>query len=145
MATPDGIASLHLARVAPVDPLIEFYNLRKIIMKPNLNRTQTRLSVRASRDELQSWNLFARQAGYKTLANYFRSLMNSEPMLSRDKISLLTELKNTREEVSRIGNNLNQIAHRLNGGQGYNDANDNMKQCLKILSQIDSMIAIIRR
>ncbi|GBR68479.1 hypothetical protein AA0312_0933 [Acetobacter tropicalis NRIC 0312] len=110
-----------------------------------MNRTQTRLSVRASRDELQSWNSSARQAGYKTLANYFRSLMNSEPMLSRDKISLLTELKSTREEVSRVGNNLNQIAHRLNGGQGYNDANDNMKQCLKILSDIDSMIATIRR
>nr|WP_169796364.1 plasmid mobilization relaxosome protein MobC [Acetobacter tropicalis] len=54
-------------------------------------------------------------------------------------------MKSTREEVSRVGNNLNQIAHRLNGGQGYNDANDNMKQCLKILSDIDSMIATIRR
>ncbi|WP_149026413.1 MobC family plasmid mobilization relaxosome protein [Acetobacter aceti] len=114
-------------------------------MKPNLNRTQTRLSVRSSRDELQRWNSSARSAGYKTLANYFRSLMNSAPMLQADKISLLTELKTTREEVSRIGNNLNQIAHRLNSGQSFNDTQNNMKQCLKILSDIDSIIATIRR
>ncbi|MGD7069374.1 plasmid mobilization relaxosome protein MobC [Acetobacter sp. AAB5] len=114
-------------------------------MKPNLNRTQTRLSVRASRDELQSWNSTARECGYKTLANYFRSLMNSAPMLNADKISLLTELKNTREEVSRIGSNLNQIARQLNSGEGFTDANNNMKQCLKILEQIAGMIATIRR
>ncbi|NHO30854.1 plasmid mobilization relaxosome protein MobC [Acetobacter farinalis] len=116
-----------------------------IIMKPNLNRTQTRLSVRASKQELQSWNDTAKSCGYKTLANYFRSLMNSAHMLNDDKISLLSELKLTREEVSRIGNNLNQIARKLNSGEGYNDANDNMKQCLKILSQIDSMIATIKK
>ncbi|WP_124306826.1 MobC family plasmid mobilization relaxosome protein [Acetobacter pasteurianus] len=114
-------------------------------MKPNLNRTETRLSVRASKQELQSWNQTAKSAGYKTLANYFRSLMNSAPMLQSEKISLITELKNTREEVSRIGNNVNQIAKALNSGEGFHDANSNMKQCLKILAQIDSMIATIKR
>ncbi|WP_215755470.1 plasmid mobilization relaxosome protein MobC [Acetobacter sp. P5B1] len=114
-------------------------------MRQNLNRTQTRLSVRASKQELQSWNATARQAGYKTLANYFRSLMNSAHMLNSDKISLLTELKSTREEVSRIGNNLNQIARKLNSGESYNDANDNMKKCLKILARIDDMIATIKK
>lgn len=114
-------------------------------MKPNLNRTETRLSVRASKQELQSWNQTAKSAGYKTLANYFRSLMNSAPMLQSEKILLITELKNTREEVARIGNNVNQIAKALNSGEGFNDANANMKQCLKILAQIDSMIATIKR
>ncbi|MBS0984618.1 plasmid mobilization relaxosome protein MobC [Gluconobacter cerinus] len=114
-------------------------------MKPNLNRTETRLSVRASKQELQSWNHTAKSAGHKTLANYFRSLMNSAPMLQSDKTSLITELKNTRAEVARIGNNMNQIARSLNSGAGFNDANANMKQCLKILAQIDSMIAAIKR
>ncbi|WP_051997100.1 plasmid mobilization relaxosome protein MobC [Gluconobacter thailandicus] len=66
-------------------------------------------------------------------------------MLQSEKILLITELKNTREEVARIGNNLNQIARSLNSGEGFNDAQNNMKQCLKILSQIDSMIATIKR
>ncbi|MFS8368583.1 MobC family plasmid mobilization relaxosome protein [Acetobacter oryzifermentans] len=114
-------------------------------MRQNFNRTETRLSVRASKQELETWNATARQAGYKTLANYFRSLMNSAHMLNDDKISLLSELKSTREEVSRIGNNINQIARQLNSGDSYNDANDNMKQCLKILSRIDEMIATIKR
>ncbi|MCQ9156119.1 plasmid mobilization relaxosome protein MobC, partial [Acidomonas methanolica] len=43
------------------------------------------------------------------------------------------------------GNNVNQIAKALNSGEGFNDAQNNMKQCLKILAQIDSMIATIRR
>ncbi|MEJ5154549.1 MobC family plasmid mobilization relaxosome protein [Gluconobacter wancherniae] len=114
-------------------------------MKPNLNRTETRLSVRASKQELQSWNDTAKSFGHKTLANYFRSLMNSAPMLQSEKISLITELKNTREEVARIGNNVNQIAKSLNSGEGFNDAQNNMKQCLKILAKIDSMIATIKR
>ncbi|GLH29422.1 hypothetical protein WSS15_20720 [Acetobacter pasteurianus] len=99
----------------------------------------------SAKQELQAWNDTAKSCGYKTLANYFRSLMNSAHMLNDDKISLLSELKSTREEVSRIGNNLNQIARKLNSGEGYNDANANMKQCLKILSQIDSMIATIKK
>lgn len=114
-------------------------------MRQNFNRTETRLSVRASKQELTRWNDTAKSCGYKTLANYFRSLMNSAPMLQDDKISLLTELKNTREEVSRIGNNINQIARKLNSGENYNDANDNMKKCLQILSRIDEMIATIKR
>lgn len=114
-------------------------------MRQNLNRTETRLSVRASKQELETWNATPRDCGYKTLANYFRSLMHSAPMLQDDKISLLSELKSTREEVSRIGNNLNQIARKLNSGESYNDANDNMKKCLKILARIDDMIATIKK
>lgn len=71
--------------------------------------------------------------------------MNSAPMLNHEKVLLITELKKTREEVARIGNNVNQIARSLNAGEGFNDAHANMKQCLKILAQIDSMIATIKR
>ena len=109
------------------------------------NRMETRLSVRASREELTLWNATAREFGHRTVAGFFRSMMTASPMLQGNKVRLMDELKEVRLELSRIGNNVNQIAHRLNGGDGFHDASDNLKACLITVKSIDRIIHNIEK
>lgn len=122
-------------------------------MQNKQNRTETRLSIRASRDELTRWQKDAKEAGFKTTASYCRTLLNGMACNPFNQInaqaehSIIAELREYKDQISRIGNNLNQIAKKLHSGEGdcYRDVHDHLRQCLNSMENVDILISELRR
>lgn len=109
-----------------------------------MRRMETRLSIRANREELQAWKQTGREAGFHNLASYFRSLMSSRYFVNDEKKHLLAELTKASNQIARCGNNLNQIAHHLNAG-GHEDASRAVSECRDIIKTMKRIIMDIRR
>lgn len=112
--------------------------------RPNMRRMETRLSIRANREELEAWKQTGREAGFHNLASYFRSLMSSRYFVNDEKKHLLAELNEATNQVARCGNNLNQIAYHLNAG-GHEDASRAVSECRDIIKTMKRIIMDIRR
>lgn len=115
-------------------------------MQEKIKRTQARLSLRASKEELARWHKKAKETGFKTTASYCRERLNAEMLnnpLQRHP-HLLSELRETKQELSRIGNNLNQIARKLNAGEGISKVNSNMDQSLHLMEKLDNLLYALR-
>ncbi|MBS1095197.1 plasmid mobilization protein [Gluconobacter wancherniae] len=76
----------------------------------------SRLSVRASPDELERWNNAAHALGYVTTAGWVRALLHDAEVSHRSGEDIGSEIRSLRSELSRIGNNLNQLAHMAHLG-----------------------------
>ncbi|ATJ89623.1 hypothetical protein HK16_14050 [Acetobacter senegalensis] len=74
----------------------------------------SRLSVRASPDELIRWNHIARAQDHATTADWIRSLLTRAELSGHDGRSVPEELRGIRHQLSRVGNNLNQLARSAN-------------------------------
>ncbi|KXV56748.1 MULTISPECIES: plasmid mobilization relaxosome protein MobC [Acetobacter] len=102
----------------------------------------SRLSVRASPSELTHWNSVARKLGHTTTTHWIRALLTASELTGHDNDSqkICSELYGLRQTLSRIGNNLNQLAHSAHCGDAV--------QCESVLGdleiklhQIDSLLA----
>lgn len=71
----------------------------------------SRLSVRASPEELADWAEAARLLGHETTALWVRSLLKEAALTGHDGMAVGVSLRKLRGELGRIGNNLNQLAH----------------------------------
>ncbi|WP_082782479.1 plasmid mobilization protein [Acetobacter senegalensis] len=78
-----------------------------------ISRT-SRLSVRASPDELMRWNHIARAQSHATTADWIRSLLTRAELSGHDGRPVPEELRGIRHQLSRVGNNLNQLARSAN-------------------------------
>lgn len=78
-----------------------------------ISRT-SRLSVRASPDELMRWNHIARAQGHATIADWIHSLRTHAELSGHDGHPVPEELPRIRQQLSRVGNNLNQLARSAN-------------------------------
>lgn len=96
-----------------------------------LTRT-SRLSVRASPSELTLWSHIARSHGHVTTSNWIRSLLTSAEFSGDDGPPVSDELRGLRTQLSRTGNNLNQLAHSANCGDAVN--------CEAVLDEIEILI-----
>ncbi|MFT9015848.1 MAG: plasmid mobilization relaxosome protein MobC [Acetobacter sp.] len=76
----------------------------------------SRLSVRASPSELARWNSVARHLGHATTAHWIRALLTTSELAGDDGQQVGSELRSLRHALSRIGNNLNQLAHSAHCG-----------------------------
>ncbi|WP_167386126.1 plasmid mobilization protein [Gluconobacter cerinus] len=83
----------------------------------------SRLSIRAHPAELAVWARTARRHGHATTAHYVRSLLQEQAMTGQQKSELGPELRLLRLELSRIGNNLNQLAHAAHCGEAVRCGN----------------------
>ncbi|WP_408876843.1 plasmid mobilization protein [Gluconobacter sphaericus] len=83
---------------------------------PSSPRT-SRLSIRAHPAELDAWARTAQRHGHATTAHYVRSLLQEHAMTGQQTSELGPELRLLRLELSRIGNNLNQLAHAAHCGE----------------------------
>ena len=109
---------------SPVDPL-------KGENPMALHRT-SRLSVRASPDELEHWNHVALQHGHATTADWIRSLLSSAELTGHDGSRVSDELRGIRYQLSRTGNNLNQLAHSAHCGDAVH--------CGAVLDELETLI-----
>lgn len=92
----------------------------------------SRLSVRASPAELILWNHIARSHGHVTTSDWIRSLLTSAEFSGDDGPSVSDELRRLRPQLSRVGNNLNQLAHSANCGDAVH--------CGSALNDIETLI-----
>lgn len=102
----------------------------------------SRLSVRASPSELTHWNSVARQLGHTTTTHWIRALMTTSELTGNDNDcqKICSELYGLRQALSRIGNNLNQLAHSAHCGDSVHC--ESVLSDLEIkLHQIDSLLA----
>lgn len=92
----------------------------------------SRLSVRASPNELILWNHLARSHGHVTTSDWIRSLLASAELSGDDGPPVSDELRRLRTQLSRVGNNLNQLAHSANCGDAVH--------CGSVLGDIETLI-----
>lgn len=92
----------------------------------------SRLPVRASPNELILWNHIARSHGHVTTSDWIRSLLASAEFSGDDGPPVSNELRRLRTQLSRVGNNLNQLAHSANCG--------NAVHCGYALDDIETLI-----
>lgn len=92
----------------------------------------SRLSVRASPSELILWNHLARSHGHVTTSDWIRSLLASAEFSGDDSPPISDELRKLRHQLSRVGNNLNQLAHSANCGDAVH--------CGSVLDEVETLI-----
>ncbi|MFH7811645.1 MULTISPECIES: MobC family plasmid mobilization relaxosome protein [Acetobacter] len=92
----------------------------------------SRLSVRASPDELARWNHIASTHGHATTAHWIRSLLTSAELARHDGPPVPDELRGIRHQLARVGNNLNQLAHSANCGD--------VVHCGAVLDEVERLI-----
>ncbi|MFT9063199.1 MAG: MobC family plasmid mobilization relaxosome protein [Acetobacter persici] len=92
----------------------------------------SRLSVRASPSELTLWSHIARSHGHVTTSDWIRSLLASAEFSGDDGPPVSDELRGLRTQLSRVGNNLNQLAHSVNCGDAVH--------CGSVLNDVETLI-----
>ena len=92
----------------------------------------SRLSVRASPDELAHWNHVAHQHGHATTADWIRVLLSSAELAGHDGSRVPDELRRIRYQLSRTGNNLNQLARSAHCGDAVH--------CGAVLDEVETLI-----
>ncbi|MFP2871888.1 MobC family plasmid mobilization relaxosome protein [Acetobacter tropicalis] len=92
----------------------------------------SRLSVRASPSELILWNHLARSHGHVTTSDWIRSLLASAEFSGDDSPPISDELRKLRHQLSRVGNNFNQLAHSANCGDAVH--------CGPVLDEVETLI-----
>ncbi|AHK71400.1 hypothetical protein AD931_03530 [Gluconobacter oxydans] len=111
---------------------------------PSLSRTRSsRLSVRASPDELERWTQTARFLGHATTADWVRTLLQDAVLSHRYGGTVDIEIRKLRGELGRIGNNLNQLVHAAHLGKAV-ACGDTLQEidCLK--DRTDSLLRSLR-
>ncbi|GBQ52321.1 plasmid mobilization protein [Komagataeibacter sucrofermentans] len=87
--------------------------------------------------------------------SYAKSIKKSLSVLVREHITqaivtntkgdeIRTELQAIRRELSAQGNNLNQIAKRVNGGEQIGNINDELKEITRLRKQLAKLTASMR-
>ena len=75
-----------------------------------------RLRIRVTEDELSRWKGAAASHGLP-VSTWMRSIADEAAATGQNGRAVAAELAQLRSDIARgIGNNLNQIAHRINGG-----------------------------
>ena len=101
-----------------------------------MNKTRPKqLSFRVNEEEYQKLQERVQESG-KSQQEYILSCVLNKPITNTDGIKeLIPELK-------RVGNNLNQIAHALNGGRyyQYNLITDNQKELDKVWQSLKQFL-----
>lgn len=108
-------------------------------------KNESRISLRASKTELDKWKSEAEQAGFKSFISYLRNILNN--VKNEDNLNIcearlieLAKIKELNFELSRIGNNLNQIARKLNSGDGVGNIKSSLNEC--DIAVLESLILI---
>lgn len=113
-----------------------------IVPSPSRNRS-SRLSVRASPTELERWNNAAHVLGHATTAAWVRSLLHDAEVSHRSDGDIGSEIRSLRSELSRIGNNLNQLAHAAHLGEAV-ACSDTLEHIDRLKDRTDSLLKTLR-
>ncbi|WP_040508583.1 plasmid mobilization protein [Gluconobacter morbifer] len=111
---------------------------------PSLSRARSsRLSVRASPDELECWSRTAQILGHATTADWVRTLLQDAVLSHRCGGTVNRELRQLRGELGRIGNNLNQLAHAAHLGDAV-ACGDTLQDIDRLKDRTDILLRSLR-
>jgi len=99
--------------------------------------------VRASPDELERWNNAAHALGHVSTAQWVRTLLHDAEVSHRSGEDVGSEIRSLRSELSRIGNNLNQLAHMAHLGDAVACA-DTLQHIDRLKDRTDTLLKILR-
>ena len=101
------------------------------------------IHIRITEIEKQELQNFAQKSSHKNLSTFFRFICNEYRALGKNGTDLLNEIILLRREISAIGNNLNQIAKKIN--QNNNVAfDDELKEINHLTKKLNSLLSKIR-
>ena len=103
----------------------------------------SRLSVRASPDELARWSQNARFLGHATTADWVRTLLQDAVLSHHRGGTVSRELRQLRGELGRIGNNLNQLAHAAHLGDAV-ACGDTLQDIDRLKDRTDRLLRGLR-
>ncbi|MBF0887820.1 MULTISPECIES: MobC family plasmid mobilization relaxosome protein [Gluconobacter] len=103
----------------------------------------SRLSVRASPDELERWSQTARFLGHATTADWVRTLLQDAVLSHYCGGKVSHELRQLRGELGRIGNNLNQLAHAAHLGDAV-ACGDTLQDIDRLKDRTDHLLRGLR-
>lgn len=98
-----------------------------------------RLSVRTTQDELEHWNQAAHRAGCRTTALWVRHLLTEAGICGHDGKQVCQTLNALRDQLARIGNNLNQLAHSANCGDAV-QCDETLTTIQDIIERVDTIL-----
>lgn len=101
----------------------------------------TNLKFRCTRAEREQFEKARNDAGFPSLTGWLRAIAY-ERMACENPESLSKELHNMRLELARIGNNLNQIAKRINSGESA-DVTECLYDVRQIIKQASASIGAV--
>ncbi|GBD57989.1 MobC family plasmid mobilization relaxosome protein [Gluconobacter wancherniae] len=113
-----------------------------IAPSPSRHRS-SRLSVRASPTELERWNNAAHALGHVTTAAWVRTLLHDAEVSHRSGGDIGSEIRSLRSDLSRIGNNLNQLAHAAHLGDAV-ACGDTLEHIDRLKDRTDSLLKTLR-
>ena len=102
-----------------------------------------RLFIKISKIEKQELHEFAKKSPHKNLSTFFRFVCNEYRSLGKSGTDLLNEIIILRREISAIGNNLNQIAKKINQGNQV-CFDDELKEINALNKKLNSLLSKIR-
>ena len=102
-----------------------------------------RLFIKISKIEKQELREFAEKTPHKNLSNFFRFICSEYRALGKNGTDLLNEIIKIRREISSIGNNLNQIAKKINQGNQV-CFDDELKEINHLNKKLTSLLSKIR-
>lgn len=101
------------------------------------------IHVRITDIEKQELQNFAQKSSHKNLSTFFRFVCNEYRSLGKNGTDLLNEIIKIRREISSIGNNLNQIAKKINQGNQV-CFDDELKEINSLNKKLSSLLSKIR-
>ncbi|WP_406586702.1 MobC family plasmid mobilization relaxosome protein [Asaia lannensis] len=113
------------------------------VSSPSRPARSSRLSVRASPEELATWARAARLLGHETTALWVRTLLKEAALTGHDEMAVGTSLRKLRGELGRIGNNLNQLAHSAHCGDAVR-AGDVLDALEETKDRTDALLRSLR-
>lgn len=105
----------------------------------------TDIHIRLSSDEKQILKDYANKTGHKHISLLFKYVVNQNIALGKNGFELIENLTSLRKEINSIGNNLNQIAKKLNSDNSeYSEISEELKEIKIINNRLNKHIKQIR-
>lgn len=82
------------------------------------------LKIRCSSDERDLFEQASKSAGFSSVAGWLRSLAYESAICGMSEGNIRQSMADVRQELSRIGNNLNQLTKSHNSGQSVDVAHE---------------------
>ena len=100
-----------------------------------------RIEFYVSPSEFSKISLFYEQSPHKTMGNFCREKMLSKPGATTDKKEILSEISKSIYQQSKISNNINQIAKKVNSiKKDYPELLTELKSELDELKQLNKVM-----
>ncbi|AQS83895.1 hypothetical protein A0U92_02930 [Acetobacter aceti] len=99
-----------------------------------------RFYIKSSPEEKLCWKQHAKALGHNGIAPLMRQLMRESVATGKRGDETRTELQNIQLELSKIGNNINQIAIHANTQRQMEEISEELREITRTRKQISKLV-----